>query len=804
MEHCFTPKAENVLHNSQTLAGEMGHAYIGSEHLLLSLAGEKESVASRFLLGQGLDADKIKEAIAEFAGVGTPLTLCCADMTPRAKQIISRSGRIAQGKTIGTEHLLAALLQEKEAVAFRLLSSMGLNIAELTEELQTFLEGAALPLTAIGQNYTSPLKPGTQLALYGRDLTQKAAEGGHDPLIGREEELERIVRILCRRQKNNPCLIGEPGVGKTAIVEGLARCIVEGNIPEPLQGKSLILLDLPSMIAGAKYRGEFEDRLKGVIREVSGKDQIILFLDEMHTMVGAGAAEGAVDAANILKPALARGEVRLIGATTVKEYRTHMEKDAALTRRFQPVFIKQPSEEQTLCMLRGLKSRFEAHHRLTVSEEAMKEAVRLSVRYIHDRFLPDKAIDLLDEAASGIQVGKSTLPLSLRQQQKQLDELLSQKLAAIRSQQFERAAHLRDKEKQCRQRLEQEQQAFQARQQRSGETLLPSHIADVVTRQTGIPLKALTESEEEKLLRLESILSARIIGQPEAVGAVCRAIRRGRLGLKDPKRPVGCFLFLGPTGVGKTALCRALAEVLFGTEEALVRLDMSEYMEKHSISRLIGAPPGYIGYDDGGQLTERIRRRPYAVVLFDEIEKAHPDICDLLLQIMEDGVLTDSQGRQVIFSHAVIILTSNIGAAQAKKGNPLGFTAHQEESLRLAHESALKEAFRPEFINRLDEIIAFHPLMPEHLRKIAAPMLEEVTARAAECGVVLKIDTGVTDLLVREGHHPRYDARPLRRTITRMLEDKLSDALLRGEIRQGDQVLVAVHEDALIFLPQSP
>ena len=804
MNHRFTPKAQNVLNRTLSLAGGMGHTYIGSEHLLLSLLSEEDSVAGRFLESHGLTEEKVRTAISDFAGVGGPVSVTPKDMTPRTKHIIEASAAVALrtgAGFIGTEHLLFATVTEKESVAFRLLGSLGIRPDEIAEELSAFFENTDAARKSLPRNrkYTSPLTSGSPLNLYGRDLTARAAEGKNDPLIGREEETERVIRILSRRTKNNPCLIGEPGVGKTAVAEGLAARIAEGNVPENLKNKCVILLDLSAMIAGAKYRGEFEDRLKSVLKEVEKNDRIILFIDEVHVIVGAGAAEGAVDAANILKPALARGELQMIGATTLREYRAHIEKDSALARRFQPVLIGEPNEEETVKILEGLKDRYEAHHKLKISDEAIRAAVRLSVRYMSDRFLPDKAIDLLDEAASALRVKRSTRPPAVGLAEKQLCALSEKKLSAIKAQDFERAAALRDEEAGLRLALEQTEKAWETQEANEEDTVEAEHVAEVVTRHTGIPLNTLTESEEAKLARLEEVLQKSVIGQEEAVSTVARAVRRSRLGLRNPKRPVGSFLFLGPTGVGKTALSRTLAEVLFGGEDALIRLDMSEYMERHSVSKLIGSPPGYIGYDEGGQLTERIRRRPYAVVLFDEIEKAHPDITNILLQVMEDGALTDSQGRRVDFSNAIIILTSNAGAREMEEARPLGFTADAASVAHRVTEAAMKNAFRPEFLNRLDEIVHFRTLSEEDLKKIASLMLSELAQRAAESGLTLIFEENLCELLVKESYQPSFGARPLRRTITRLVEDALSGELLSGRIRRDEPLYIGARDGTVVF-----
>ncbi len=806
MEHRFTKRAEGALNNSLQLACNLGHTYIGSEHLLLALMKEKESLASFFLEGHGLSERKIKSAIADFAGTGTPTKITVKDMTPRTRRIIELSGKCAQrfsSATIGTEHILLALLGERESVAVRLLVSLGVAISDLEGELTAFLETAE----GTGKNgrntkkYLSPLSAGSVLLTYGKDLTQAALEGKNDPLINREGELARVIQILSRRTKNNPCLIGEPGVGKSAIAEGLALKIALDEVPDSLKGKALLQLDVSAMIAGAKYRGEFEDRLKSVIKEASENKKIILFIDEIHMIVGAGAAEGAVDAANILKPALARGELQVLGATTVKEYRQKIEKDSALERRFQPVSVAEPTEAESVSILKGLKEKYEAHHRLHITDEAIEAAVRLSSRYISDRFLPDKAIDLLDEAASSLRVSQSAPSATLLALEKQLAAISQRKLLAVKSQNFEEAAQLRGKEGELKALYEEERKQASEALAKSEGTVLPSHIAEVVTRHTGIPLSALEKSESERLYLLEDALKARVIGQDEAIHLVAQAIRRTRLGLKNPRRPIGSFLFLGPTGVGKTELSLTLASLLFDREDALIRLDMSEYMERHSVSRLIGSPPGYVGYEEGGQLTELVRRRPYSVVLFDEIEKAHPDVFNLLLQITEDGALTDAQGRRVDFANTVIILTSNVGAGAFAEGHAVGFVSEPTQKREEAMKEALKATFRPEFLNRLDEIVYFSPLSKDDLEKIAALLLDDLKERAKEGGISLSFDPSTAALLVKESKDiALYGARPLRRTLRRLVEDALSLALLSEEITASLPIFCAVEGDSVRFL----
>ncbi len=802
MSNKFTQKAQNTLNRALTAARELGHTYIGSEHILLGLLSEKDSIAARLLLARGADGEKMKRTVIDIAGAGSPSLVTPSDMTPRAKKIIEASAAASAqhgNRYIGTEHLLYALLGERDCVGVRLLESEGIPASELKSDLSAFL-------SANGEkNRRAELKTPAEeklkirgapvLSSYGRDLTDAAKDGRMDPLIGRNREIERVVQILSRRSKNNPCLIGEPGVGKTAVVEGLASRIVEGTVPDSLKKKRIITLDIPSMIAGAKYRGEFEERMKNVMEEVGKNPDIILFIDEFHVIIGAGAAEGAVDAANILKPALARGELQVIGATTISEYRKHIEKDAALERRFQSVTVNEPDEESAVQILMGLREKYEAHHHLSISDDAIRSAVRLAIRYIPDRFLPDKAIDLVDEAASRVRITSEIPSPDRKILEDRLRDLRKEKESAITEQQFEQAASLRDQEQQLRLELDELQANTENPDMAPTLTVTAAHIADVVTGWTGIPVNNLLEDESRRLLSLDEDLKKTVIGQDEAIKAVVGAIRRGRMGLKDPRRPIGSFIFLGQTGVGKTALAISLAERIFGSESAMIRLDMSEYMEKHSVSRLIGSPPGYVGYEEGGQLTEKLRRRPYSVLLLDEIEKAHPDVFNLLLQVLEDGTLTDSQGRRINCSNTIVIMTSNLGSDGEEQRKILGFSdpagadgsrRHERESDMLA---ALKKRFPPEFLNRLDEIIVFQALGKAELSRIAERMLDEIATRAADLGIELTFDDTLPSYLAQKSFSMSYGARPLRRTVIRLLEDPLSLALLESRIGHGDRIL---------------
>lgn len=782
----FTGKAKNALAHAQKLASELGHTYIGSEHLLLALALETESVACRLLESRGISGEKLKRAIIDRVGKGDPTKLRADDMTPRVRIVIENSAAwSARTNTsgIGTEHLLLALLSEPDCVAVTLVEEAGADPDELIADAERFIGSVVdRPERRPPKAATiTKLRDAPSLAQYGRDLTAAARDHKLDPVIGREDETERLIGILSRRTKNNPCLIGEPGVGKTAVVEGLALRIAAGNVPDTLAGRTIITLDIPSMIAGAKYRGEFEERMKAVMAETARNPSVILFVDELHTIIGAGAAEGAVDAANILKPALARGEIQIIGATTTEEFRAKIEKDSALERRFQSVVVGEPSPEEALQILRGLKSRYESHHKITITDEAIDAAVRLSVRYLGDRYLPDKAIDLIDEAASKKHISSADPPELLKEEEK-LRAVTSDKENAIRAQDFEKAARLRDTEHKLKREISEKRLCLPSSRQSIGE----EEIADVVTAWTGIPVKKLASEENEKLKNLAEVLKSRVIGQDEAVEAVAAAIKRGRIGLRDPNRPIGSFLFLGPTGVGKTELAKALAENLFGSDDAMIRFDMSEFMEKHSASKLIGSPPGYVGYGDGGQLTGRIRRKPYSVVLFDEIEKAHPDVFDLLLQILEDGILTDSEGRRANFSNSVVIMTSNVGARSIIEPKRLGFTPSGGATVN----DALRETFKPEFLNRIDEIITFQRLSPESTAKIARVMLGIVTSRVRALGYDVELSPDVAEKLGAEGSDEKNGARPLRRLITRKVEDSFAAALLSGGINPGDRLLL--------------
>ena len=815
MTNRFTRKAQNALNHALIAARSFGHSYVGSEHLLVGLASDSESVSARILAAKGATRAKIIDTITTAIGTGTPTDVTAADLTPRTKQIIEMSAYTSTRlghSYIGTEHLLLSLLEETDCVALRVLEALGVSATDLKNSLLSYLDGVkpTAPVDKAARTQAradGALRDCPTLASYGRNLTALAKEGKFDPIIGRDAETERVIQILARRQKNNPCLIGEPGVGKTAVVEGLAKRIADGNIPEMLRNKTIVTVDIPSMIAGAKYRGEFEERLKNVMAEVAKRPDIILFIDEIHTLVGAGAAEGALDAANILKPALSRGEMQLIGATTIAEYRKNIEKDAALERRFQSVMVGEPSPEDAVRILRGLRDRYEAHHKLKISDDAIEAAVSLSARYINDRYLPDKAIDLMDEAASRLRISRYTSPPDVKALEARVDTLCREKEEAIKAQDFEAAARLRDEEQALRDELRRETTAWQENRRDAALTVTREDIADIVTAWTGIPVRQMESEGSKKLLHLDKILKEHIIGQPEAVDAVAKAIRRGRMGLKDPKRPLGSFLFLGPTGVGKTELCRALALVMFGDRNAIIRVDMSEYMEKHSVSRLIGSPPGYVGYDEGGQLTEKIRRKPYSVVLFDEVEKAHSDVLNILLQILDDGMLTDAQGRRVDFKNTVIILTSNIGAsAITEKAKSLGFTAaatDEKAAMEANVMQALKSAFRPEFLNRLDEIIVFNRLTDADIRKIASLLLAELGERICGIGVEIEFDPSLVAYVAEKGFDPIYGARPLRRAITSLVEDSFSEAMLEGRIAAGDRILAKAIEGKVLFEKQT-
>ena len=824
MTNRFTERAQNALNQALRAAQTLGHTYVGSEHLLLGLLAESESVAYRILHTRGIDTPKIHAAVVDMAGEGAVARVSASDMTPCMRRIIHNSASVARQAGdgfVGTEHLLCALLDERESVAVRILFEQGFSLDDIRKDVDDFITstGSELhggertpgalsesdgktPRTGRNRGNKEDVRGAPNLSRFGRDLTAMAQAGQLDPIIGRGEETERVIRILSRRQKNNPCLIGEPGVGKTAVIEGLAQRIASRDVPETIRDKRVVILDVASMIAGAKYRGEFEERFKLVMTEVRNDPSIILFIDELHTIVGAGAAEGAVDAANIIKPALARGEMQVIGATTIAEYRRYIEKDAALERRFQAVTVGEPSEEDSVRILQGVRPKYEAHHRLKISDEAIRAAVELSVRYIPDRFLPDKALDLLDEAAAGMHIESYTSPPDLKKMESALAAVIRDKEEAVKSQNFEEAAHLRDREDGIRCAYETAKKNWSSHKENQNAIVGRSEIADVVTRWTGIPVSRLLEGEGEKLLHLEEALNRRVIGQEKIVDAVARAIRRGRLGLKDPKRPIGSFIFLGPTGVGKTELVRALAEALFGDENAMIRLDMSEYMEKHSASKLIGSPPGYVGFEEGGQLTERVRRRPYSVILFDEMEKAHADVFNLLLQVLDDGMLTDSSGRRVDFRNTVVIMTSNLGASSGREFKPVGFAAvSTDTAARERMMNALRDTFRPEFINRVDDVLIFSELDDTALHTITGHLLDEIGHRLNDLhrSIRLEFHPSVADLIVRDGYDARYGARPLRRAVIRLVEDPLSTALLEGRFKAGDVVQAIAEEGKVIF-----
>ena len=801
----WTEKAQNALRLSYEAASALGHNYVGSEHILLGLLGEKRGVASKILLSYGVTGDALTAAIVQAIGKGTP-GVQPMGMTPHAKEIMELAAAEAAGQGagyIGTEHMLMAILREKDSSAMGLLRSLGTDARAIYRTLE---EGGReeSPLASPGEGRKSGEKNTLKaLGQFGIDLTARAREGKLDPVIGREQEIQRVMQILSRRQKNNPCLIGEPGVGKTAIAEGLAQKIVQGDVPEALSGKRLITLDLSAMVAGAKYRGEFEERLKNALQEVKRAGNIILFIDELHMIVGAGAAEGAVDAANILKPALSRGELQVIGATTTQEYRKHIEKDAALERRFQPVTVEEPSQEDAQKILLGLRDKYEAHHKIKITDEAIRGAVEISARYIPDRYLPDKALDLLDEAASRARLKNMTPPPSLKALEDTIAQTEKEKEEAVRTQDFERAAALRDEEKQQKAHLEEQKEQWALSRGRISGAIGLEDIAQVAALLTGIPVAQMTEDEAVRLAHLEEELHRRVVGQEEAVRAVAKAIRRGRVGLKDPNRPVGSFLFLGPTGVGKTELAKALAQGVFGEEKSLIRLDMSEYMERHSVSKLVGSPPGYVGYEEAGQLTEKVRRRPYCVLLFDEIEKAHPDVFNLLLQVLDDGILTDSQGRRVDFKNTIIIMTSNVGASQLQNKRPLGFGGAQgeEEDRQMKKEllAQLKKAFRPEFLNRIDDTIVFTRLQKDEIRQIAARLMDQVVERLRQAGLEASYDDALLDHLAESGFDPDYGARPLRRAIQSQIEDLAAMELLEGHVKKGEHVLFTLRDGEVLL-----
>ena len=815
MMYSFTNRAKKAIDIANEVAMELGHNYIGTEHILYGLVKEGSGVAAKVLESQEIESDAIIDKIVELIGNESPITETLG-FTPRSKRVIENAfieARKLGYNYIGTEHMLMGILREGDSIATRILIELNVNIPKLYNEIiKVINEGE--DYSNDGLNNKNSKKRGSYnstptLNQFGSDLTQKAEEGRLDPIIGRKEEIERVIQILSRRTKNNPCLIGEPGVGKTAAVEGLAQKIVSGEVPEILKDKRVVTLDISGMIAGSKYRGDFEERIKKALDEVKKVGDVILFIDEIHTIVGAGAAEGAMDAANILKPLLARGEIQLIGATTLNEYRKYIEKDAALERRFSPVTVNEPSEKDTVKILKGIRDKYEAHHGVKISDEAIEAAVKMSVRYINDRFLPDKAIDLIDEAASRAKLKTYTEPDSLKKILEQIEEVEKDKEEAVHMQKFEKAASLRDKQKELKEKYEKEQKKWKNKNNKELINITEENIAEVISSWTGIPANKITEDENARLKNLEKTLHKRVIGQNEAVEAVAKAIRRSRVGLKDPNRPIGSFLFLGPTGVGKTELSKALAEGLFGDENAMIRLDMSEYMEPHSVAKLIGSPPGYVGFDEGGQLTEKIRRKPYSVILFDEIEKAHPDVMNMLLQILEDGRLTDSQGRTVNFKNSVIIMTSNIGARLITDKKQLGFSQNQakvkDSEINKEYEDtkkevmeALKKELRPEFINRIDEIIVFHKLTDKEINQIIDIMLKEVIDRLATQKIKIELEPQVKELIASKGIDKNFGARPLRRTIQSVLEDRLAEEILDGNIKKNKTNKIGVKDEKIV------
>lgn len=805
----FTEKARIAISEAHDAAAQMGHNYIGSEHLLLGLIREGSGVAAKILEESGLKADAVTQKINEYIGTGAPLPQQTElPLTPRSKRILEMSAVEARRlghKYIGTEHILMAIIRDGDGVAAKILSSSGIDFTNIyTDTLRAIDSDGEYEETPSGDYTPNPNSPTPTLDQFGRDFTALAREEKFDPVIGRSKEIERVTQILSRRTKNNPCLIGEPGVGKTAVAEGLAQKIASGDVPEPLKTKRLVSVDLSSMVAGAKYRGEFEERLKKVVNEVLKAQNVILFIDELHTIVGAGSAEGSMDASNILKPFLARGELQVIGATTLKEYKKNIEKDAALERRFQPVTVGEPTEDEAIEILKGIRDKYEAHHGVTITDDALKAAVKMSARYITDRFLPDKAIDLIDEAASKKRLGSQTEPQDLKEKEKLLETLISEKQEAITAQDFEKAAEIRDKEKTLKDEVDALKSDWKGTGSSSALVVSEDDIAEILADWTHIPAARLKEEEMERLRNLEDILHARVIGQNEAVTAVAKAIKRGRAGLKDPKRPIGSFLFLGPTGVGKTELSKSLAEAMFGSENALIRVDMSEYMEKHAVSKFIGSPPGYVGFEEGGQLTEKIRKNPYSVILFDEIEKAHPDVFNIMLQILDDGILTDAQGRRVDFKNTVIIMTSNLGAKEilGNVSSKLGFSNGSDDKGLSEHEKIknkvmdeVKRAFKPEFLNRIDDIIVFDRLSEKDIKAIAELMLKSLKERLTANEIDISFSDAAIEKIAKSGFDPVYGARPLRRAIQNEIEDMLSEEIIDGNISGGDKITLDVSED---------
>ena len=800
----FTEKANSVLNKAMENAENLGHTYIGSEHILLSLAESTDSVAGKLLVSKGVTSKKLLDLLKSRVGVGMPTELQPTDFTPRSKHIIESAILMSNSmkqSLAGTEHLLISICREGTGFACDLLNLSGVSPQSLLKDLANVVSGSKSNSKYSKENTKNDK---SLLSKFSRDLTALAKENKIDPVIGREDEIWRVIQILCRRTKNNPCLIGEPGVGKTAIAEGLALKIANNQVPELLADKKLMSLDLTGMVAGTKYRGDFEERIKGIIDEVKNSEDIILFIDEVHTLMGAGSAEGAVDAANILKPSLARGDLQVIGATTIDEYRKNIEKDAALERRFQPVMVGEPTAEDTIEILKGIRDKYEAHHKVKITDEAIESAVKLSERYINDRFLPDKAIDLIDEAASKVRLKAYTASPEIKDLEAQLQKISAEKEMAVNQQNFELAAKLRDDEKDLRQKCNTEKAKWQSQNTKKEFAVTEKEIAQIVSDWTGVPVTQMTQAESEKLLHLEDELHRRIVGQEMAVSAISRAIRRGRAGLKDPKRPIGSFIFCGPTGVGKTEVAKALAQVMFGDENSILRLDMSEFMEKHTVSKLIGSPPGYVGFDEGGQLTEKIRRKPYSVVLFDEIEKAHPDVFNILLQILDDGILTDSQGRRVDFKNAIIIMTSNVGARMiTEEKTSFGFIESSEasstEKIRESVMGELKNTFRPEFLNRVDDIVVFNRLAENDIKKIGGNLLEVLRKRLENLHYNLHFDASVVEYIAKEGFDKIYGARPLKRVIQTKIEDILSEKILENAIEKGKSYECRIENDKIII-----
>ena len=807
----YTPQAKEALSLAVEMAESLNHGYVGTEHLLIGLLQEGTGVAAKVLEENGVEEAKVVELVSQLITPDNSVQMAeNAAYTPRARRVIENSYREAvrfKAAQIGTEHILIAILREGDCVASRLLNTIGISVQKLYIDLLAAM-GEDAPSVKDEMQRGSYGKRGSStpaLDSYSRNLTQMALDGKLDPVIGREHEIQRVIQILSRRTKNNPCLIGEPGVGKTAVVEGLAQRIAAGDVPDTIADKRVMTLDLSGMVAGSKYRGEFEERIKKVIAEVVESKDVLLFIDEIHTIIGAGGAEGALDASNILKPSLARGELQLIGATTIDEYRKYIEKDAALERRFQPVTVDEPSEEESIAILKGLRSRYEEHHKVEITDDALEAAVKLSARYINDRFLPDKAIDLIDEASSKVRLLNYTKPAKVRTYEEQIDELEEEKETAIREEAYEKAGDIKKKQEKLKEKIRQTLEKWEKEKETRKLTVGENEVADVVAGWTKIPVKKLAEEESERLKNLENILHERVVGQEEAITAVSKAIRRGRIGLKDPKRPIGSFLFLGPTGVGKTELSKALAEAMFGTETSLIRVDMSEYMEKHSVSKMIGSPPGYVGYEEGGQLSEKVRRNPYSVILFDEIEKAHPDVFNILLQVLDDGHITDAQGRKIDFKNTIIIMTSNAGAENIIAPKRLGFGVatdakadHEFMKGRVMEE--VKRLFKPEFLNRIDEIIVFHQLTKEHMKGIADIMLKGIEKRCKEqLGITLTVNEAAKELLIDKGYDEKYGARPLRRTIQSLLEDTMAEEILDGKIKKSAGVEAGCEDGRLIF-----